>query len=51
MLVAMVDNEERYFTYQLISGLDEELIAEMRDKFEQYHRRKIIFNQSFDDNT
>lgn len=51
MLVAMVDNEERYFTYQLISGLDEELIAEMRDKFEQYHKRKVIFNQSFDDNT
>lgn len=51
MLVAMVNNEERYFTYQLISGLDEELIAEMRDKFEQYHKRKVIFNQSFDDNT
>ena len=51
MLVAVIDNEERYFTYHLILGLDTDLIAEMRDKFESYHKRKVIFNQSFDDNT
>ena len=51
MLVAMIDNEERYFTYHLIYGLDTDLITEMRDKFELYHKRKVIFNQSFDDNT
>lgn len=51
MLVAMIDNEERYFTYHLIYGLDTDLITEMRDKFDLYHKRKVIFNQSFDDNT
>lgn len=51
MLVAMVENEERYFTYQFISGLDDELIAEMRQKFERYHKVRTILNASFEDNT
>ena len=51
MLVAMVENEERYFTYQFISGLDDELIAEMRQKFERYHKVRTILNASFEDST
>ena len=50
MLVALISNDERYFTYDLIYGLDTALITEMRDKFELYHKRKVISNQSFDDN-
>lgn len=49
MLVAMIENEERYFTYQFIRGLDETLEAEMREKFERYRRRRVILNASFDD--
>lgn len=51
MLAAIVENEERYFTYQFISGLDDELIAEMRQKFERYHKVRTILNASFEDST
>lgn len=48
MLVATVQNEERFFSYQFITELDDELVAEMRNKFQQYHRMGVILTENFE---